>query len=442
MKSHYLFISTLLLFAACKDRTKCESYSSVSEKDVMSCIKPLNGLDIKPRIFTIDAGNAGKIDLENGGSIVFDENAFIDVDGNPVKGEVNVEWQEFHTLTDILLSGIPMKYDSAGVKNDLVSGGMFTIHATQNGNELNLAPGKSAEVNLASIQDQQNFNFYQLNEKTGKWNYETTKNGETISDSEDNSSIPKSEEKNNTTTSKAESFPILDISVNTKAFPELQEQTILGWKSKKSLTVQETRILTHGQKTCRLVKHDSLGGFAIELKVHNGNRFFPVEPYDITQAEKDSKCNERNLEKDYAELAKFQEDIKDRKVLRSIEIENFGTYNWDIICKRKKSQQLMAFFEYPEGTKAEMVSLFLISPEENAIVNYNPKSDSNFSFDPDKKCCLVAILPGNEIVSVPNEDFKKARKAPQKSEFTFSFNKTGVKLKSGKDIAKYLDRLI
>lgn len=442
MKSSYLIFSSLFLFSACKDRTKCEAYSSTIEKSAPSCIKPLKGLEIKPKTFTVDASHPGKVDLGNGGSIIFEDQSFVDQEGNPIKGVVQVQWREFHSLTDILLSGIPMKYDSAGVDNNLVSGGMFTVHASQNGKDVKLASGKSAEINLASIQDQKNYNFYELDETKGEWNYKSTKSGDDLDTDNDNKNDQTKTKISESNDQKSGTFPILDIELNTNRYPELENQTIVGWKSKKSLTTQENRMLSKGQKTCRLVKDDSLGGYAIELKVHNGSKFFPVEPYDLIAAEIDSKCNEKELEKDYAELSQFQEDIKSRKVLRSIEIESFGTYNWDIVCKRKNSQRLLANFEYPKGTKAEMVSLFLISPEENAIVNYNATSDSNFSFDPGKKCCLVAILPGNEIVSVPNERFKEARKARINSEYTFSFEKTGIKLKSGRDIAKYLDRLI
>ena len=84
----------------------------------------------------------------------------------------------------------------------------------------------------------------------------------------------------------------------------------------------------------------------------------------------------------------------------------------------------------------------MISPEENAVINYNPEGDPNFSFDPGKKCCLVAILPSNELVIVDNNSFNKARELSNGSPHTFTFKKTGIKLESPEDLSRYIDKLI
>ena len=70
------------------------------------------------------------------------------------------------------------------------------------------------------------------------------------------------------------------------------------------------------------------------------------------------------------------------KVIRSIEIDGFGTYNWDIINKREIPLPLFANFDFPGKVDPRMVSLFLISPDENAVVKYDATGAAQFSFDP------------------------------------------------------------
>ena len=123
----------LLLLQACQTggETISQTVHQESSPDFVSCIQPFEGLEIKPQVFEIEAGEKSVIKLKNGGKIEFPANAFVDASGKAVHGKVDVSWTEYHSLTDIMLSGIPMKYDSAGVQHDFQSGGMFTIKASQ-----------------------------------------------------------------------------------------------------------------------------------------------------------------------------------------------------------------------------------------------------------------------------------------------------------------------
>ena len=145
MNWKYLF-PCIALVVACESANNNDKATNqnAESNEIISAINPIEGTSEKPTIFNVSAEEAQVIDLGNGGSLEFPANAFVDQDGKPVKGKVDVEWQEFHTLGDILPAGIPMKYDSAGVAHDLVSGGMFTIHASQKGESVEIAPAKKA----------------------------------------------------------------------------------------------------------------------------------------------------------------------------------------------------------------------------------------------------------------------------------------------------------
>ncbi len=121
--------------------------------------------------------------------------AFVDNNGNEIKGEVQVKFREFHDQADILVSGIPMNYDSSGVRYQFESAGMFEVTAYQNNQPLTLKTGKEIAVNMIShtnIGD--NYNIYYLDTAKKQWDYisaNTTKNNTCFSAFEKNTQYEK-----------------------------------------------------------------------------------------------------------------------------------------------------------------------------------------------------------------------------------------------------------
>lgn len=418
MKTTTILLSTLLFFTACESTNEQSSKndSSSSSKEE-SAIKPIEGLEIPDRVYSINANEFSQIDLPNGGSIVIKENTLVDKNGNVVQGKVDINWKEFHSLTDILLSGIPMKYDSAGVCYDFVSGGMFTISASQKEEEVKVKAGSSISVNLASSNDQVRFSFFKLNEKTGDWSYNTTADGKPTQESK-----------------KVVPPTIIDAQVDLSAFPELKNKRIVGWKSLDRLTKAELKTIKEDASLVSLEgKKDN---YKLNFKRFKGDKKINVEPFLLTDALDDDQRLKEEMNLDYDELLSYQNNLTEGKVVRSMEIENFGTYNWDVKNKRAQSKGLVAEFDYGRDINPKLISLYLVSPEENMIVKYDSGSDENFSFDPKLKNYLVAILPENKIYAVRDSGFDKARKSPEGSHFTFSFEDLGVKVKSGEELGR------
>lgn len=112
----------------------------------------------------VSADSGGVLTLESGSRITLPANALVDKNGNPVTGEVDLKFREFHSADDILLSGIPMQLDENGYEY-MSSGGMMEIRASQNGEELELAQGKSASIELISEVDiQEGYQLFYLND--------------------------------------------------------------------------------------------------------------------------------------------------------------------------------------------------------------------------------------------------------------------------------------
>jgi len=145
-----------------------ETHTEVETK--REIIVPIESMEVPMSSYTLNAGTGGKI-KHNGTTITVPENAFTDGEGNLIKGEVELKYREYHRLSEIFLSGIPMQYDSAGANFTFESAGMFEINAYQNGKKLRTNPSSVIEVQMASINDGDYFNKYYFNEASGNWEY-------------------------------------------------------------------------------------------------------------------------------------------------------------------------------------------------------------------------------------------------------------------------------
>lgn len=132
---------------------------------------PIPGLDIQKNIYQADGITGGSIEYPSGTQIYIPDYAFVDENGNNVEGNVAIDYREFRDQVDILISGIPMTYDSAGQKGNFESAGMFEINASVNGKEVFLAPGKKVDLKFAVVDTTADYNFYHLDEQKG-WVYE------------------------------------------------------------------------------------------------------------------------------------------------------------------------------------------------------------------------------------------------------------------------------
>lgn len=414
MKKLLLSALAFTIVVSCSEKKEVKSsLKETTEIETLTAIQPVEGLEVPVRTFSVDISKNAIIELPNGGSIEFKSESLVDEDGNEVSGKVDIHWQEFHSLTDIMLSGIPMKYDSMGVSYDFISGGMFTINATQGDRNLKIKNEESVLVNLASQNEKESFNFYKIDEKTGVWDYLDTKNG------------VKSEE------AEAETPELIDATVNTENFPELEQQQIVAWKPSQKLTENEKFSIENQHAKVSLSKEENF--YFLNFLRGKLKSKIKVEPVSITEAKSWTIREKKRMEENYVALVRYQDEAAKGKVIRSIEIDGFGTYNWDIKYKRKNSKPLMAKFDYGNNVQQEFVKLFHVSPNENAVVNYSPDEDNNFSFDPKGRNFLVAILPDKKIMYVDDKGFDDARKTTRASH-VFRFKKSDIVATSGKDL--------
>lgn len=142
------------------------------EKETISAVKPpFANLDIPSDSYWVDASEDTTIVTKSGTQIRVTALSFVDEKGTPVTGEVEIKYREFHDVIDFFLSGIPMKYDSLGTQYHFESAGMFEIHGFQNNKEVFISNASPINILLASKQEGDRFNIYQLDDKKGDWGY-------------------------------------------------------------------------------------------------------------------------------------------------------------------------------------------------------------------------------------------------------------------------------
>ena len=121
--------------------------------------------------------DGGVLEYPSGSRLVIPRAAFADDRGALVTGEVDVHFRELADYTDIFRSGIPMTYDSAGVRYTLLSAGMLEVFAEQDGRRVRLAPGKALDVALVSqitapaAARPPHYNVYRLDTAARNWVY-------------------------------------------------------------------------------------------------------------------------------------------------------------------------------------------------------------------------------------------------------------------------------
>lgn len=143
---------------------------------------------VKPSFanYKVNANEGGIFEYENGSRLVVPSSAFMNDRGELIEGDVDIKYREFHDYVDFFLSGIPMVYDSAGIEYNLESAGMMEIYAEQNGVRVNMAPGKTIDVELVSsirmpeMNVPPKFNIYKLDEEARNWVYQAVDNIEIV----------------------------------------------------------------------------------------------------------------------------------------------------------------------------------------------------------------------------------------------------------------------
>jgi len=146
MKTNFLIpvIAAAFIFSSCNKNPDPDPTTPPSgNTSVIGSFFSDNVNDAKQN-FTVNASTGGAIHGAEGGMVYFFPNSFVDAGGAPITGNIDVELIEVYDQASMVLLN---KTTTSGGEL-LVSGGEFKISASQNGNELELAPGASYWANI------------------------------------------------------------------------------------------------------------------------------------------------------------------------------------------------------------------------------------------------------------------------------------------------------
>ncbi len=134
------------------------------------CIHPpFPDVNIPYTTYKVNAVNGVKLTLKTGSVINIPKSAFVDAEGKKIQGEVELRVREFHDPIDFFVAGIPMTYDSAGVRYHFESAGMIEVVAFQNNKKINIAPEKAIDIELVSNDNDSKHNLYLLDTTRNNW---------------------------------------------------------------------------------------------------------------------------------------------------------------------------------------------------------------------------------------------------------------------------------
>lgn len=132
---------------------------------------PISKLNVPYTSYKVKTEHGATIKHKSNSKIIIPKKAFVDKQGQDIVGEVEIKYREFHNQADIIASGIPMTYDSAGVQSHFESAGMIDIKGYQNGEPVFINPKKQITVEFSSEHTADRYNMYELDTVAKNWTY-------------------------------------------------------------------------------------------------------------------------------------------------------------------------------------------------------------------------------------------------------------------------------
>jgi len=398
--------------------------------------------------FAFNAETGDTLILKSGTSILVPPMALVNSTGNPIKGEVKMQYREFHNAADILLAGVPMQYDSAGTHNYLQTAGMFEMYATQANAPVFIKDGANINVSMASFETGKDFNFYRFEKDSGNWNYLGTSEPvvntyiDTIKERikkltpeyvipfekdhfimnytalldvfyRDNWQKVANNKNNPEPGNKAKAYGLEwhdiysgnDINFRGVWYPA----TFMVWKN---LSGKEIPKWTNE-------------GWITELKKLGNNQYMLV-----IQTRSDKKYSLKaeaimplkallafppeHWKEQYAEiLAQLDEEnerlLQQAEIFRNFQVNDFGVYNWDKIYKNERAVSLAGNFDFKEQVNTELadIQLFYIFANNKSVIRFEYGNTDNITLAPDSTAKILAVLPGKKIAMYNSDRYTK-----------------------------------
>jgi hypothetical protein len=419
--------------------------------------KPLPNIAPKPTTYRVNPTKENVLHTERGTTITIPKDAFVDDKGRPVKGEVEIAFQEYHTASDVILSGIPMHVISEeGNLEAFETAGMFDISGKDaSGHEIRVAENKTLAIELATFKEEKNFNFYSLDKEKGEWKelYKNTEVSNNLAKAELNANLEAIElPERPIEVKRAQSSDfVFELGIDKAKNPEFKAFDNVLWKLTDN-TIEDAQLFSETIRNPNLTCVDKeksifqLTGTARERKISAR-----VQPVLFGSNWKKAQASFSKKLANFKEAAKNKVNLVSRKnkmadLQRNLAVNEFGTYNCDRYSRMKgrKKISFKAIFFVPAISKAVQQAYLIIKKGlKKEAVPIHGTAAQYFIYAPHENNTLITFDDDGNLFEFNAAKFEQltAKNPRVDSEQTLAFSPTDYKITSERDLSAYLEKL-
>lgn len=460
MKARSFFTPQVIIILISVFIVSCSNSSKQSAKEQSTQTKrlieePFKTIKLPQQSYTLKAETGGTFVTSTGTKIKIPQDAFVDKNGNKITGDVTVSFKEMHTPAEIIASGIPMQYVNNGKTENFESAGMFEITGHKNNEPIEIAKDKSIGVDLVSMKQDKNFNYYEFDTTEGQWK-ELAKNVTVAENDNKKAGLEKLEamvvpskpiEPEKTDASSL----VVDLDVNYVLYPHMKEFSGILWQyagTDPSKSPEKNRdIFTANWKYIDLEPvSEAVDNNLFNLTIKTADKTYTAVMKPVLSGKKYETAKNNFLKKknEYLKVLEARENEGERlkregDFMRVLTVKEFGIYNCDRYYGDNLTYALEWDYEVDGTVDKSTQKVFHICKTDNSVVYYYPNT-KDLRFDPNKENCLVAILPGDKIAVFDYDDFKqlKSLRLAKGAKHTFEFKTLPQKFTSVNDLNQIL----
>ena len=439
--------------------------------------------------YNLDVSKGDTIFIDSGSEIIVPANIWVNKNGEKIEGNINLKYREFSDALDIFLAGVSLNYDSAQVKNNFKTAGMFEIRAYKDSNEIFIDKNKFIDIKLASNIAGDEYNFYTLDEKNKNWTYKGTDKPVF------NSKINKFKDSIKELTPKhpfpftkdyfaLDYFAILDVYFNVKPNGPLykyKENKSLKRKSKKyglnwsGIYGDWNQIYFNGRKyfayelVWKNVSNKRIPNWVQTKKYMGenylkeckpmGNNKYYMSVYDYSKKRYFKFFAEavkplKEVFKQMPDEWKNEYEITQKKIaeterklamqkqfLRTYKISTTGYHNWDVINEIKDKILVKSDFKFQnKELEFETLPLMYFTDNNQAYVKIPYADWDNIKLIPDSTAKFVAVLSDKEVGIFTSKEYNKINfeELRNKKDAVHTFAMKTKKIKNRNDFLKMM----
>lgn len=385
---------------------------------------PMPGANIPYKSFTVDASQGATWIAPSGSVITVPAGIFVDAQGNPVNGKVDIKYREFHDAADIILSGITMKYNENGAHEDFQTAGMMEILGSQGEAPVYIAKGEEIDVRMASFTKGDDYNLYFLDPQKGWKDIGKAKYEE----------APQSKKGAGPNAPSKPQPPVKGIKdlevdgevafdVDYEEFSELRPYKEVRWVAEDKATYAklENRIMSHVWDDVKIEEVDAqMLRYKMTLS-RDGKHKTTVMVNPILEGDDYEKGMEAYRQKmeTYNKMVKQREEDRSRlaaqaEVYRTFGISGFGIFNCDRFYNMRNTVVYKTQFVYPEDIYMDVSKsvIFHVTGDTRAVLPLAAQGHKQLRFSTHEENYLVAVLPGNKVAVFDQADFERLQQQP------------------------------